>query len=89
MPSLRRLSDGAGDSGAMSVAMRLSVSGDGWVVEGERPIVGCVMKVGSISARSYSYQDWWMTTEVTEILEDTPEMVRFLTRSGSEYEWKC
>ena len=31
------------------------------------------MLVGSITARSYSDKDYWMTTEVTEILEEKIE----------------
>ncbi len=40
-----------------------------------------------INGRTYSSQDYWTTTPVTEILEDTNEFVRFKTRN-SEYEWK-
>jgi hypothetical protein len=41
------------------------------------------MLVGSVTARSYSNRDWWMTTKVTEILEEKEEdgvlYVRFKT----------
>jgi hypothetical protein len=50
------------------------------------------MIVGSPYARTYSRQDWWQTTPITEILEerieeDGTEYVRFKT-GNSEYEWK-
>jgi hypothetical protein len=57
-----------------------------------RPKVGAAMIVGSPYARTYSRQDWWQTTPITEILEerieeDGTEYVRFKT-GNSEYEWK-
>lgn len=60
-------------------------------VVGHVPTVGCSMLVGSVTARSYSAQDYWLTTKVTEILEEkknddgTYEYVRFRTEN-SEYE---
>jgi len=50
------------------------------------------MRVGSVYARSYSAQDWWQTTVITKILEDTiaedgSEYVKFKT-GNSIYEWK-
>lgn len=39
-------------------------------VVGSTPVVGCSMLVGSVTARSYSAQDFWLTTVVTEILEE-------------------
>lgn len=35
-----------------------------------KPVIGCSLLVGSITARSYSSQDYWLTTRVTEILEE-------------------
>jgi hypothetical protein len=60
-------------------------------IHNARPQLGASMRVGSISGRSYSAQDWWQTTLITEILEerteeDGTEYVRFKT-SNSEYEW--
>ena len=55
------------------------------------------MIVGSPYARSYSAQDWWQTTIITEILEERTEeggieYVRFRTGNfktgNSEYEWR-
>lgn len=83
--SLRRLSDGAGDSGPASTAL--------WYEDGEvrfeqnaRPRVGVELQVGSIYARTYQYQDYWHCTKIMEIIEDTPNRVVFRTLN-SLYEW--
>lgn len=52
----------------------------------DKPTIGCSMRVGSINTRTYSDQDWWMTTEVTEILEETDDKVKFKTKN-STYIW--
>jgi hypothetical protein len=39
-------------------------------VIGSVPVIGCSILVGSVTARSYSAQDYWLTTVVTEILEE-------------------
>ncbi len=44
------------------------------------------MLVGSITARTYSDQDYWLTTVVTEIIEDKGDYVKFKT-GNSVYEW--
>jgi GTP1/Obg family GTP-binding protein len=60
-------------------------------IVGSVPTVGCSVLVGSVTARSYSSQDYWLTTKVTEILEEKKtddglyEYVRFRTEN-SEYE---
>lgn len=85
MYSLRRTRDGAGDSGGMSNALEII---DGKVqVTGSRPKIGAAIQVGSLTARSYSAQDWWLTSKITEILEETDTYVRFKT-GNSEYEWR-
>ena len=87
MYSLYRKRDGAGDSGSVSTAF--------WVENGEvkreenaRPRVGVQIQVGSFRARSYSQQDYWQTTYITEILEDTKNEVKFKT-GNSTYKWRC
>lgn len=50
---------------------------------GHEPIVGCSLLVGSLTARSYSHQDYWLTTKVTEILEKTDEYVLFKTLNST------
>lgn len=85
MYSLRRTRDGAGDSGPLSRAFKLV---DGKITTvGSRPEVGAGMQVGSLTARTYGHQDWWATTPITEILEETDTYVRFKT-GNSEYEWR-
>lgn len=55
-------------------------------VAGHAPIVGCSILVGSISARSYSDQDYWLTSKVTEILEEqwTTDGLLYLVRFRTE-----
>jgi hypothetical protein len=53
-----------------------------------KPVVGCSLLVGSVTARSYSNQDYWLTTVVTEILEEKRdedghlEFVKFKTKNS-------
>lgn len=83
--TLKRVSDGVGDSGPMSEA--ITWDGEKNIVKNNaRPQVNHCMKVGTFVARSYQNQDWWMTTPVTEILEETENYCRFKTKN-SEYEW--
>jgi len=80
---------GRGDSGGMSMAIwRDKATGEIIFRHDARPEVGMSMRVGSISARSYSRQDWWQTTLVKEIISDTPDKVVFKTVNGSTYTWK-
>lgn len=56
------------------------------------PQVGVFMRVGSHMARSYSRQDYWTTTPITEILEDYIDdderrCIKFKTKN-STYLWK-
>jgi hypothetical protein len=86
MAHLYRIPDGAGDSGAFSVALGLNEENK-VVIKSNRPIVGCVMRVGSVTARSYSKSDYWTTTEILEILEERTDYVKFKTKN-SIYEWR-
>jgi hypothetical protein len=70
MPKLIRESDGSGDSGSNSQAIQWKEDGTFDKVVSNRPVIGCSMLVGSVTARSYSTQDYWLTTPVTEILEE-------------------
>lgn len=87
MPRLTRIGDGVGDSGSRSEAIKWKEDGTIDKIVGNKPMVGCSMLVGSASARTYSSQDYWLTTVVTEILEDTGNYVKFKT-TNSIYEWK-
>lgn len=52
-------------------------------VVGNKPIVGTSLLVGSVTARSYSKSDYWLTTEITEIVEETNEYVLFKTLNST------
>lgn len=86
MARIRRESDGTTESGARSEAISWNEDGTFKEVVGHRPMVGCSMLVGSTTARSYSAQDYWLTTVVTEILEEREDYVKFRTLN-SIYEW--
>jgi len=86
MARLRRVSDGAGDMGARSEAIAWNEDRTFKEIVGRRPVVGCSMLVGSVTARTYQHQDYWLTTVVTEILEEREDYVKFKTEN-SEYEW--
>lgn len=79
---------GRGDGGSMSVAMYVDDDGNMVYEHDARPRVGVAMRVGSLYGRSFASQDYWQTTPVTEIVEDTPDRVVFKTRSGSIYTWE-
>jgi len=90
MAKLRRLNDGAGDEGACSEAIKWNEDGTKDKVVSDRPTIDCSMLVGSFRARTYG-SDYWLTTVVTEILEektlDNGQLyVKFKT-GNSLYEW--
>lgn len=93
--SLRRTRDGAGDSGPSMIINRYNPETKEYEFErGVEPRVGWAVQVGALGSRSYSYQDYWQTTPVTEILEAEMRTnehgeyhyIRFKT-GNSEYEW--
>ena len=86
MATLRRIPDGAGDQGSRSEAIKWKKDGTFKKVVSSRPTIGCSMLVGSLTARSYSEKDYWLTTVVTEILEERDDYVKFRTEN-SIYEW--
>lgn len=47
------------------------------------PTVGCSLLVGSVTARTYSDQDYWLTTVVTEILEESAISIKFKTENST------
>ena len=51
-------------------------------VVGSKPVVGCSMKVGSPFARTYG-NDWWLTTPVTKIIEETDKFCIFETENST------
>jgi len=86
MACLKRISDNAGDMGARSEAIAWNEDGTFKEIVDNRPVIGCSILVGSVTARTYSDQDYWLTTPITEILEEREDYVRFKTEN-SEYEW--
>lgn len=83
--SLIRESDGIGDSGLMLEAFDRSnpqAKHEQNVME-----VGKAVRCGSLYARSYSAQDWWLTTAIKKFLEVSEDktMVRFETENGKIY----
>lgn len=86
MARLVRTRDGAGDSGARVEAIAWNEDGTFKEVVDNKPVVGCSLLVGSVTARSYSGQDYWLTTTVTEILEEREGYCKFKT-GNSEYEF--
>jgi len=89
MAVLRRISDGQGDEGSRVEAIKWNDDGTFNKVVDNKPVVGCSLLVGSVTARSYSEKDYWLTTEVTEILEEKEHngglYMKFKT-GNSEYE---
>lgn len=84
--TLRRVSDGAGDSGARSQAIKWNEDGTFLEVVSNKPVIGCSLLVGSSTARSYQWQDYWLTTVVTEIIEERDGYIKFKT-GNSVYEF--
>jgi len=72
------------DGGARVEAIAWDKDGKFNEVKGHEPIVGCALLVGSVTARSYSDQDYWLTTPITEIVEETNEHILFNT-GNSKY----
>lgn len=87
MAVLRRLSDGVGESGARVECIAWNKDKTFKKIIGTRPVVGCSILVGSMSARSYSEQDFWLTSVITEIIEEKENYVKFKTQN-SIYELK-
>jgi hypothetical protein len=82
------MSDGAGDAGRMSVALCYKDDGSIQQEENARPRVGVAMMVGSPFARTLEIQDWWRTSIILEILEESENQVVFKTITGSTYTWR-
>lgn len=70
------------DGGSRVEAISWTSEGKFKEVKGHEPIVGCSLLVGSVTARSYSSQDYWLTTLITEIVEETNEYILFKTENS-------
>jgi hypothetical protein len=82
MARLKRTSDGAGDSGSDIQALD-----DQGNLMGRHPMVGYRLLVGSPIARSYSFQDFWLTTPITEIIIEEKDYVKFKTTNSTYELW--
>lgn len=71
------------DGGSLCEAIAWNEDGTFKEVVGNRPVVGCSMKVGTPFARTYSNQDWWLTTPVTKIIKETEKYVEFETENST------
>lgn len=67
---LFKLGEGIKEQGSCVEAISWNEDRTFKAIEGDRPIVGCSLRVGSVTARTFSSQDWWLTTVVTEILDE-------------------
>ena len=88
MPRLRRLSDGKGHNGGIVKAISWNEDGSFKEVVAGHPVVGCSLMVESATAGMFTNQDHWLTTVVTEILEERKneeglyEYVKFKTENS-------
>jgi len=83
MASLIRDRDGEGYSGSLVQAIKFDGETPGGKVVGHEPIVGCCLKVGTMTVGMFTTRDWWMTTPITEIISETEEEVRFRTGNST------
>jgi hypothetical protein len=83
MPTLIRDRDGDGFSGSRVESFDPEQNME---LVGDKPMVGCCLRVGSMTAGTYSDRDWWMTTPIKEILCETDEEIVFLTQN-SKYKY--
>lgn len=74
MPTLVKIhSDGTEEvkeSGQRVEAIQWDLENKRSKIVDHKPVIGCSLLVGSVTARTYSDQDWWLTTPVTEILQE-------------------
>lgn len=79
--SLIRERDGVGESGQMLKSINPKTGKQ----EGENGevILGCALQCGSFYARTYQVQDWWLTTPVTEILEQAEDGAWVKVKTGN------
>lgn len=79
--SLRRERDGAGDSGLLFTPFDWKNHEE--TGETGEIIVGLGIKCGSHYARTMQYQDWWLTTPVTEIISISSDQKEAKFRTGN------
>lgn len=77
MPLLKRESDGAGINAPIVESININNE-----VTGAYPVIGECIKVSRNSAGMFTTIDWWITSEVIEILEERDQYVKFRTRNS-------
>ena len=77
---LSREGDQEGDCGPMLLSLK-PISLDKKGKNGEVH-VGCHIQCGSLTERSFQWQDFWITTPVVKILEVHDKEIRFQTRNS-------
>lgn len=81
-----------GDSGSMSIAERLNCDNKLESHHNSKPLLGYSMIVGSVTGRSYSNQDFWITTPVKKIVDEWLDEQNILNvifeTNNSTYHWR-
>lgn len=80
MYTLRRDRDGEGHYGSI---LRAIDPIDGNTSSTDKPVVGKALYIGTVTAGTYSDRDWWCTTPVIEITEQTDDFIKFKTANSS------
>ena len=80
MATLKRVRDGEGHYGCVVQALD---SKDLANCVGNEPMVGYCLKVGTLTAGTFSSRDWWMTTPITEIVSENDEEMKFKTANST------
>lgn len=87
------MSDGAGDEGSFVQILEWNKDDTLKQIHDDGiPRIGCSVKVGGVTARTYRWQDWWCTTRVTKIYDvaesETGYSCTFETETGSTYKYE-
>lgn len=84
MASLTRDRDGEGHYGSRVEAWdRINKK-----LVGHKPMVGYCLLVGTLTAGMFSTRDWWRTSEITEIISETEDEIRFKTENSTyTFKW--
>ena len=86
MARLVRDRDGEGHYGSVLnlIPANLSDSMHSWDGNPES-LLGFGLYIGTVTGGMFSSRDWWCTTEITEIVSEDVEKIRFKTVNGSTY----
>ncbi len=86
MARLARDRDGEGHYGSVLnlVPSHLDEKMHSWDGKSES-LLGYGLYIGTVTGGMFSSRDWWCTTEITEIVSEDVEKIRFKTVNGSTY----